>query len=414
MLRIVAAWSGSRVARPRLWITLFAVAVAIVLCTVMGAGPARAAGATSCGKPWTNQVGTVYTCDLWPPSSIPVFAQPNGGSRVGMLNKGGWANWFTSQTEGATYTAHGYQNNWWARTLADNGQWGYVSEVYFAQGANFERDASLPIVGQASQPAPQGPPGSLGTPGAGEPNQSKPPTADRCGPREPVRLRVTVATPDLPGTDDPAAGSGEGRSVGGNVSHQVHTDAISGAHKGASLPGTEQIGTVQNCVHRTGDKLYGRTFLRLKKQWNISAHYPLIIKTSLHVHGGHSPGPGSLSVLDRPGQNRPGRNRYGDPHAWYLTRAFGRTKTGHADDGRKADRPANGTFVWDTRPTTFSAAATYEVDTRPVISSADAFVNNGARPAGVIYAGWSPAQGKNREQAMLDLTMSWHSGLLRF
>lgn len=423
LLRMVESGSGRSGARLGRRITLFALPVVFVLSMVINAGPARAAGDTSCGKPWTNQVGTVYTCDLWPSSSIPVLAQPDGSSKqVGVLKQGGWANWFTSQTKGATYTAHDYQNDWWARTMADDGQWGYVSEVYFARGANFERDASLPVTDQASPPSPpQGPPGSLGTPGAGAPPKPKPRTATRCGPREPVVLRIIYATPDYWSGGDPSktgAGQGDpskGGSKSANVTHQLRPHVEAPPSEGGGSSDTETIGTLQNCVHRTGNKAYGRTALHLKKGWNIY-NSPLIIKTYLHVHDGHSPGAGSLSVEDRPGTEVPGRNRHGDAHAWYLTRALAATATGHADDNTnwKPDRPANGTFVWDTKPTRFSASATYEVDTKVRISSIRAFLNSKGKKWRLKYAGWAPAQGQSRSEAMLDLTRSWYSGPLSF
>lgn len=422
LVGILDARSARPPALPGRLITLFALLAAMALWVVMGAGSARAAGDTSCGKPWTNEVGTVYSCDLWPSGSIPVLAQADGTSqRVGVLNKGGWANWFTSQTEGASYSAHGYQNNWWAHTMADNGRWGYVSEVYFANGDDFERDATLPVTSPPAGSPPQGPPGSLGTPGAGEPHKAKTPTADRCGPRQPVVLRILYATPDYWSGGDPSktgAGQGDpskGGSESGDVSQQVHPDIQAPPSKGRNSADTETIGTLQNCVHRTGDTAYGRTALHLKKGWNIY-NSPLIIKTYLHVHGGHSPGAGSLSVEDRPGTEAPGRNRHGDAHAWYLTRALAPTATGHADDNTnwKPDRPAHGTFVWDTKPTRFSSSATYEVDTKVRISSIRAFLNTTGKKWRLKYAGWAPAQGESRSEAMLDLTRSWYSGPLTF
>ena len=91
--------------------------------------------------------------------------------------RAGSANWFVCQTSapGGRTVRHrdsghpAYTNVWWARTLSDTGAWGWVSEVYFAGGANDERDAGLrgcsaseaatgtapPGPGSAPAPAPQ-------------------------------------------------------------------------------------------------------------------------------------------------------------------------------------------------------------------------------------------------------------------
>lgn len=144
-------------ARPRATRRIVAAAT---LCLAAAVAPvsALAAGHTSCGKPWHNHAGMVYTCELWPAGPIPVRATTDPASpRVGVLNKGGWSNWFTSQVQGPTYSEHGYSNNWYAHTTADNGRWGYVTEVYFAQGDDFERDARLPASPGSNSPPPTSP-----------------------------------------------------------------------------------------------------------------------------------------------------------------------------------------------------------------------------------------------------------------
>ena len=128
------------------------VSVAIVSSVVVAAlsataGSALAAGNTSCGKPWRHaNAGTVHTCRLWPSGPIPVRARADATSPVvGVLKRGGWANWFDSQTRGRSYTERGAVNDWYAHTKADNGRWGYVTEVYFARGDDNESDARLPV-----------------------------------------------------------------------------------------------------------------------------------------------------------------------------------------------------------------------------------------------------------------------------
>lgn len=54
-------------------------------------------------------------------------------------------NWFVCQEQAASYHLPGtsYSNNWWAYTESDDGGWGWVNEVYFKGGNNYERDAGL-------------------------------------------------------------------------------------------------------------------------------------------------------------------------------------------------------------------------------------------------------------------------------
>lgn len=83
-------------------------------------------------------------CNLWVGGPIWVHQYPSVNSRVvGVLNQGGWANWFRSQVEACEFSAYGYYNDWWADTEADNGVGGYVPEVYFANGANNQADGLL-------------------------------------------------------------------------------------------------------------------------------------------------------------------------------------------------------------------------------------------------------------------------------
>ena len=66
---------------------------------------------------------------------------------MGYINPEG-LDWYRAQLEGGTYTLGPYSNFWWAETIADNGRWGYVSQVYFQGGGNYQRDACLWVQGE--------------------------------------------------------------------------------------------------------------------------------------------------------------------------------------------------------------------------------------------------------------------------
>ena len=87
----------------------------------------------------------VQYCPLWR-GQVPVYADPDHGNSaavVGTLVYGGSANWFVGDEPHSRYTYGSYYNRWWAYTLADNGHWGWVPEVYFSGGDNDEPDAGL-------------------------------------------------------------------------------------------------------------------------------------------------------------------------------------------------------------------------------------------------------------------------------
>jgi hypothetical protein len=90
-----------------------------------------------------NYKEQLYTCPLWR-GSVPVHKTTNPGSPVvGFLNYGGHANWFIVEAAGARVWLGGATNYWWGSTMADNGRWGWVNEVYFSGGNNDEEDAGL-------------------------------------------------------------------------------------------------------------------------------------------------------------------------------------------------------------------------------------------------------------------------------
>jgi hypothetical protein len=102
-----------------------------------------------CGKRTTVTLNgwryDVQYCPLWR-GNVPVHENPWPGSRVvGYLTYGGRANWFAYQCPEPEHPYHldGYWNSWYGYTMADNGRWGFVSEVYFSGGNDNEPDRKL-------------------------------------------------------------------------------------------------------------------------------------------------------------------------------------------------------------------------------------------------------------------------------
>jgi hypothetical protein len=141
-------------------------------CAATLAGPAVMAAAAQaydhypCGPRTTNRQGQlVQYCPLTQ-AGVPVFngwdyrslqEARDANGIVGWLTYGGCANWFYDQFRTPyTYWHNGYANDWWAYTKADNGAYGYVSQVYFKGGLNWERDRGLKVLwdGWAWYPAP--------------------------------------------------------------------------------------------------------------------------------------------------------------------------------------------------------------------------------------------------------------------
>lgn len=115
------------------------------------ASPATAEDASPCGyKEWNN--GTqrlVQYCDMWR-GNVPVhqiYGDGHIASGAGDTLVAAEGNWFTCQQwhEDVPYTVPGtnYTNHWWAYTMADNGDWGWVSVAYFKGGGNDEADGRL-------------------------------------------------------------------------------------------------------------------------------------------------------------------------------------------------------------------------------------------------------------------------------
>lgn len=124
--------------------------------STQGAGQKQAAAtdASPCGGRWYHSGINTYvqTCPDWAPADspfgahkYPVFSLGSEPKQVGTIYAPG-NDWFICQkqvTEFDPFPAHGYWNNWWAYTMADNGKMGWVPEVYFKGGGNNQADANL-------------------------------------------------------------------------------------------------------------------------------------------------------------------------------------------------------------------------------------------------------------------------------
>lgn len=90
-----------------------------------------------------------YACPVWWPADgrIPVHEFPSQSSQViDYLYSWSGTQYFNCELGGGRYSAYGYTNVWWGWTQGDvNGQWGYVSEVFFRGGGNDQSDPGLPL-----------------------------------------------------------------------------------------------------------------------------------------------------------------------------------------------------------------------------------------------------------------------------
>lgn len=127
----------------RRMLAMLGVVGALALSMIAMAAPAHAVDNYPCGAQWWHSgVGQyVQYCPDWAPDNqIPVLNSSWGVE--GYINAPG-NDWYVCQSVGGTYTLGSYSNDKWAWTMADNGRWGWVSEVYFRGGNNFEADAGL-------------------------------------------------------------------------------------------------------------------------------------------------------------------------------------------------------------------------------------------------------------------------------
>jgi hypothetical protein len=150
-------------------LSLVAAAAAALMALGLGAQAAEAYDAYPCDTPRTRNFvwhGYTYprvvvmTCPLWT-GNVPVRAYNSPRAPVvGKLVQGGSANWFVVEKRGDRQSVSGATNIYWASTMADNGAWGWVSEVYFRGGGNDEDDRGLLFPGPmtCSTPCPPSPP----------------------------------------------------------------------------------------------------------------------------------------------------------------------------------------------------------------------------------------------------------------
>ncbi len=106
-----------------------------------------------CADPvWHSGRGIdVQYCYMWR-GNVPVHADRDPDSPVVGHLKTAKGNWFECQAEGVEYRApkvpgndlSGQMNNWWAATVADNGEWGWAPEAFFVNGGNDIPNGNFP------------------------------------------------------------------------------------------------------------------------------------------------------------------------------------------------------------------------------------------------------------------------------
>lgn len=126
-----------------------AMAVAAGTMLVATTGPAAAIDNRPCSRPQVSRANHwVQYCPMWR-GSVPVYSSPDQGNAatvLGYLNRAS-GNWFVGDLNRSTYRSGSLVNTWWAYTMADNGRWGWVPEVFFSGGLNNEPDAGLYVCG---------------------------------------------------------------------------------------------------------------------------------------------------------------------------------------------------------------------------------------------------------------------------
>lgn len=104
------------------------------------------------GEWWHSGVQrTVQTCPDWGPTNgpwgdkqIPVY-DLNTLQVIGKIYAPG-DDWYECQAQITwldPYKYGAYYNDHWAHTMADNGRWGWVPEVFFRGGGNMDSDRKL-------------------------------------------------------------------------------------------------------------------------------------------------------------------------------------------------------------------------------------------------------------------------------
>ena len=137
---------------------LLTAAAALAALAALTAPAAHATDDVPCHSPVERDLTDPLSGRVWPGTTVlhcnltsghvPVFASRSPGAPiVGYLEQGGAANWFVTEMKGQTFRDGAAENYWWGSTMADNGRWGWVPEVYFAGGDNNEDDAGLLMPG---------------------------------------------------------------------------------------------------------------------------------------------------------------------------------------------------------------------------------------------------------------------------
>jgi hypothetical protein len=137
----------------RLGVRSVLAALVLAMTAIFGvATGAQADDAYPCDAQQSSRAGhLVQYCPLTQ-GNVPVYNTPdagNGATVVGRLVNGGRSNWFVGDQIRSDFRLGAYTNYWWAYTLADNGRWGWVPEVYFRGGDNNEGDAFLKVCNTA-------------------------------------------------------------------------------------------------------------------------------------------------------------------------------------------------------------------------------------------------------------------------
>jgi CHAP domain len=189
---------------------------ALVLVMLVSTSAAFAAGPAP--LPCSLAGGGKYNCQFYPAgdgitAGAPV--QASDGHRVGFLNHG--TNWVICERVGSTLTSGPYQNNWWAWTEANDGQWGWVNALYGSGGDNFGPFGGVPACGA-----------NVGLPPGGQP----PPPAGSLVPCTPIAGGEFSCTWYVAGNGS-SGGSPVQRSDGATVGY---------LHKGTNWIVCEQTG----------------------------------------------------------------------------------------------------------------------------------------------------------------------------
>lgn len=131
---------------------LLPLAGAVLAAAALAAPAAQATDGSPCvdtgkDRTYSGYKVRLYNCPLVAKRQIPVYRTDDKRSTVVGYIDGTRTNWFLYSYRNAdprsTPWVNGYHNVWWASTLADNGRWGWVNQVYFRGGGNDERDGRL-------------------------------------------------------------------------------------------------------------------------------------------------------------------------------------------------------------------------------------------------------------------------------